>query len=492
MEVLLSMDKLFKLKENGTKVSTELIAGLTTFFAMSYIIFVNPAMLSQRTAEGVSVLVPYGGVFLATIIAAAIGTLIMGLFANVPYAQAPGMGLNAFFVYTVCGPVLGFTWQQALAMVFICGIVNVIITVTKLRKAIIKSIPVGLQNAIGGGIGIFIAYIGIKNAGLLKFTSDPGKYLQFGEGGTVVADASAVPALVDLTAPSVQLALIGLLITIVLLVLKVKGAILIGIIATTLIGIPYGVVDLDSVKGVSLTSGLSESFSELGETFGAAFGDKGMGSLFSDTSRIPLVLMTIFAFSLSDTFDTIGTFIGTGRKTGIFSAEDEKAMESSSGFKSKMDKALCADAVATSIGAIFGTSNTTTYVESAAGIGAGGRTGLTSVTTALLFIACIFIYPFAGLVPAAATAPALIVVGIMMLSAFKEITWDNLDEAIPAFFAGIFMAFCYSISYGIAAGFIFYVIVKVCKRQFKDMHPILLASTFLFLLNFVILAIIEK
>ncbi len=215
-----------------------------------------------------------------------------------------------------------------------------------------------------------------------------------------------------------------------------------------------------------------------------------MLSLFNDAAKIPLVLMTIFAFSLSDTFDTIGTFIGTGRRSGIFSAEDEKTMETSTGFKSKMDRALFADAIATSVGAIFGTSNTTTYVESAAGIGAGGRTGLTSLTTAVLFFACIFLAPVAGIVPAAATAPALIVVGIMMMASFKEIKWDDLNEAIPAFFAGIFMALCYSISYGIAAGFIFYCLVKLCKGQFKEVHPILVVSTVLFFLNFIILAII--
>ena len=470
------MDKFFQLKENGTKVSTEIVAGFTTFFAMSYIIFVNPAMLSQTG-------IPWGAVFLATIIASVIGTLVMGLFANVPYAQAPGMGLNAFFTYTVVF-ALGFSWQQALAMVFLCGIINIIITVTRIRKEIIKSIPVSLQNAIGGGIGIFIAYIGVKNAGLINFTSDPGTYALL-DSGTVIASASAVPALVEFTTPGVLLAVIGLVLTIVLLVLKVKGAISLGIFGTTLIGIPMGVVD---VSGIGATTGVGQAFAELGTTFGAAFGPEGMLSLFADASKIPLVLMTIFAFSLSDTFDTIGTFIGTGRRSGIFSAEDEKMMHSGSGFKSKMDRALFADAIATSIGAVFGTSNTTTYVESAAGIGAGGRTGLTSVVTALLFIASIFLAPVAGIVPAQATAPALIVVGIMMLASFKEIKWDELEEAIPAFFAGIFMALCYSISYGIATGFIFYCVVKICKREFKEVHPILVVSTLLFILNFIILA----
>jgi len=472
------MDKFFKLQENGTKTSTEIIAGLTTYFAMSYIIFVNPSVLSQTG-------MPWGAVFLATIIAAAVGTLVMGLFANVPYAQAPGMGLNAFFTYTVCFG-LGFTWQQALSMVFICGIINVIITVTKIRKSIIKSIPVAMQNAIGGGIGIFIAYIGIKDAGLLSFTSDPGNYAIL-TGGTVVANAGTVPALVTLNNPTVLLGLIGLALIVIMLILKIRGAILIGIIATTLIGIPMGVVD---VSKIGVTTGIAESFADLGTTFGVIFTNQGMGSLFADPAKIPLVLMTIFAFSLSDTFDTIGTFIGTGRRTGIFSEEDERAMESSTGFKSKMDRALFADSIATSIGAIIGTSNTTTYVESAAGIGAGGRTGLTSVVTALLFIASIFLAPVAGIIPAAATAPALIVVGIMMMSSFKEIKWDDLEEAIPAFFAGVFMAFCYSISYGIAAGFIFYCLVKICKGQLKEVHPILLVATLLFIANFVILAFI--
>lgn len=477
------MEKFFKLKENNTNISTELMAGITTFFAMAYIIFVNPSMLSLAgTADNP---MPAGAIFLATIIASAIGTLVMGLFANVPYAQAPGMGLNAFFTFTVCG-ALGFTWQQALAMVFICGMINILITITKVRKLIIKAIPESIQNAIGGGIGIFVAYIGIKNAGLINFTSDPGTYTLF-DSGTVVASSSAVPALVNFNTPGVLLSVIGIAIMAVLLILNVKGAIIIGIVATTIIGIPMGVVDLSAI---GTSTGLGESFGQLGQTFGVAFGSKGLLSLFSDSSKIPLVLMTIFAFSLSDTFDTIGTFIGTGRRSGIFSAEDQKALEDGSGFKSKMDKALFADSIATSIGAILGTSNTTTYVESAAGIGAGGRTGLTSVVTAVLFLLSMFLAPLIGVVPTQATAPALILVGIMMLSSFKEIKWDDLEEAIPAFFAAIFMALCYSISYGIATGFIFYCIVKVCKGKTKEIHPILWVSTGLFILNFIILAIL--
>ena len=451
------MNKFFKLKENGTNVSTEIMAGLTTFFAMSYIIVVNPGILAKSGME-------WGAVFLATIISAIVGTLVMGLVANVPYAQAPGMGLNAFFVYTVCFG-LGFTWQQALSMVFICGILNIIITVTKIRKYIIKAIPLSLQHAIGGGIGIFVAYIGFLNVGMVDF------------GG-------GVPALPTLNQPVFWVFLIGLALIAILLVLKVKGAILIAIAATTIIGIPFGVTTLGE------TISFTEACQQLPTTFLAIFKEGGIISLFTDMSKLPLVLITIFSFSISDTFDTIGTFIGTGRRSGIFSEEDEKAMESGAGFKSKMDKALFADATATSIGALFGTSNTTTFVESAAGIGAGGRTGLTSVVTAICFALSAFFATFVSAVPSAATAPALVAVGVMMMSSFKDIDWSDFDEALPAFFAGIFMALCYSISYGIAAGFIFYVIVKVCKGKIKEINPILWACTGLFVLNFVLLALL--
>lgn len=475
------MEKFFQLKKHGTTVSTEIIAGITTFFAMAYIIFVNPSMLSQTG-------MPSGAIFLATIIASAVGTLVMGLFANVPYAQAPGMGLNAFFTFTVCFQ-LNFSWKQALAMVFLCGLINVLITVTKIRKLIIKAIPESLQNAISGGIGIFIAYIGIKNAGLLEFTADPGTYVAL-DGGTVVANSSIVPGLVKFNTPEIILGLVGIAIMLILLILKVKGAVILGIIATTIISIIMNIcMGTNPFEGLSFTAGLTDSFNQLGDTFGAAFGKEGIQSLFSDASKIPLVLMTIFAFSLSDTFDTLGTFIGTGKRTGIFDDADERALQESTGFKSKMDKALFADSIATSIGAIFGTSNTTTYVESAAGIGAGGRTGLTAVVTAILFLLSIFLAPFVGIVPSQATAPALIAVGIMMMASFKDIQWTEFDEALPAFFASIFMGLCYSISYGIAAGFLFYCIVKICKRKTNEVHPILWVSTGLFVLNFIILAI---
>ncbi|MBS4749907.1 NCS2 family permease [Granulicatella sp. zg-ZJ] len=484
------MEKFFKLSQHNTTVATEIIAGFTTFFAMSYILFVNPAILSLTG-------MPSQAVFLSTIIASAISTLIMGLFANVPYALAPGMGLNAFFTFTVVFS-LGFSWQQALAMVFLCGMFNILITVTKIRKLMIKSIPESLQHAIGAGIGVFVAYIGVKNANFLAFLSDSGSILSVNNAPyqatatvngvqSVVSGGGIVPELVKFTNPTSLLALFGLIFTIILMVKQVRGAILVSIITTTIIGILTGIV---TVGHIDFAAGIGTAFSELGTTFGAAFGSEGLLSLFSDTSKLPTVLLTIFAFSLSDVFDTIGTFIGTGRRTGIFSEEDERALENSSGFSSKMDKALFADAIGTSIGAVFGTSNTTTYVESAAGIGAGGRTGLTSVVTALLFVVSTLAAPLVSIVPAAATAPALIIVGILMMSSFADINWTNFEEAVPAFFASVFMGFAYSISYGIAAGFIFYVIVKCVSGKIKEIHPIVWLSTALFIANFIILALI--
>ncbi len=463
------MEKFFELKKHGTNVPTEIMAGFTTFFAMSYILFVNPTLLSSTG-------MPRGGVYMATILSAFIGTLFMGLFANVPYAVAPGMGLNAFFTYTVVMQ-LGFTWQQALAMVFICGVINIIITITNIRKAIIAAIPESLQHAIGGGIGCFIAYLGLVNAGIVHNTPSDAA------GSTAL-----IPTLGSFANPVVQVSLIGLVITIVLLLLNVKGAILIGILSSTLIGL-LPVFSVTSFTGNEANS-FSEIFAGLGQTFGAAFGKEGIQSLFTQgATKTVIALVTIFSFSLSDTFDTIGTFIGTGRNSGIFTEEDERLMQEKAGFSTRLDKALFADSIATSIGALFGTSNATTYVESTAGIGAGGRTGLTSVVVAILFALCTFIGPLAGAVPAAATAPALIIVGIMMLSSFAQLLWEDFAEAVPAFFAAIFMAFSYSISHGIAFGFFAYILVKVAKGKAKEIHPILWVSSILFILNYILIAI---
>ncbi len=464
------LEKFFKLKEHGTNVRTEVIAGLTTFITMAYIIFVNPNTLSIAKMD-------WGSVFVATIIAAAIGTLIMGLYANVPFAQAPGMGLNAFFTFTVCLG-LGYPWQQALAIVFICGLINILITVTKVRKMIINAIPESLQYAISGGIGLFIAYIGIKQAHFLTFTSEHVNITENIPNVKVVA-RDIIPALTNFRDPVAQIALIGLVITVVLMLLRVKGSILIGILATTVIGIPLGVTNIDLSGASFLPPSLAPTFLKL-----------DIAGLFADPAKLFQVFTVILAFSLSDTFDTIGTFLGTGRKSGIFDQKDEDALHSGKGVSSKLDKALIADATATSIGALFGTSNTTTYVESAAGIAAGGRTGLTSVVTGVLFLACLFIAPFAGMVPGAATAPALIVVGILMMESIAKVRWEEFEDAASAFFTAVVMPFTYSIANGVAAGFIFFVITKLAKGKAKEIHPIMYVVSILFVLNFVINAVV--
>ena len=297
------MDKFFKLKENGTDVKTELMAGLTTFLTMAYILFVNPSILAAAGMDK-------NAVFVATIIAAAIGTLVMGLVANVPFAQAPGMGLNAFFTFTVVLG-LGFTWQQTLAMVFICGIINIIITTTKIRKMIIQAIPHSLQYAISGGIGLFIAFLGIKQAHFLTFTGEAAN--QIASSGDSSIFNSVNLAMTDFKDPAALLALIGLVITLILMLLKFKGAILLGILLTTVVGIFMGVTQVPDFSQISFgIPSIEPTFFKL-----------DFVGLFSDPSKISLVLITIFAFSLSDTFDTIGTFLGTGRKAGIFDGNDE-------------------------------------------------------------------------------------------------------------------------------------------------------------------------
>jgi adenine/guanine/hypoxanthine permease len=479
------MEKFFHLKENGTNAARECVAGLTTFVAMAYAIFVIPATLTLAgTADNP---LPYGGVFLAVIISSAVATLVMGLYANVPYALAPGIGLSSFLTYTVCAS-LGFTWQEAFAMVFLCGLINLFITVTNIRKMVLIAIPDDLQIAIGGGIGVFIAYVGIKNAGFLTFTMKSGTYDTI--QGDVVGKGLTVPALSSFDNPHILLAAAGFVILSVLLLKKVKAGILLAIAATTLLGIFTGVTDL---SGLSITGGLAESFSQLRDMFLVALGSEGLGSLFSDPARIPTVVMTVFAFSLSDIFDTIGMFLGTGRQSGIFSDREMALLRSSKQNKeksrTKIEKALFADAVGTLTGSLLGCSNVTTYLESTAGIGAGGRTGLSSVVTAGLFLSCIVLAPVVGLVPAQATAPVLIMVGIMMLSSFKNIDWADLSKAIPAFFAAIFMALCYNISYGIATAFIFYCITQATIGKAREVSPVLWVCSGLFLLNFVLLAL---
>lgn len=468
----------FGLKERGTTIPTELLAGLTTFFTMAYIIIVNPLILSGTGMN-------QGAVFTATILAAVAGTLIMGLFANVPYAQAPGMGLNAFFAFSVVGG-MALPWQQALAIVFFCGILNIIITVTKIRKMIILAIPESLQYAISAGIGLFIAYIGFKNAHFLDFITNGSDILfssvKDGKIMTVVS-GNIVPELVKFNNYGSIVALCGLVITAVLMVKKVRGAILLGILFSTVLWY--------AGNASSFTAQFSKltAASFLPPSLAPTAFQLDLVGLFKDhADKIFSIFAVILAFSLTDTFDTIGTFLGTGRAAGIFDKKDDTALRTGKGFSSRMDKALVADASATSIGSLLGTSNVTTYVESASGIGAGGRTGLTSVFVSVFFLLCLFIAPFVLMVPAVATAPALIIVGILMMSAASNINWGSLEDAIPSFMTAVIMPFSYSISNGIAAGFIFFTLIKLVTGKRKDLHPIMYIVCALFLINYIFTA----
>ncbi|CAK1224738.1 MULTISPECIES: NCS2 family permease [Fructobacillus] len=483
------MQSFFKLKENNTTVRREVVAGITTFVSMAYIFFLNPQILGQTG-------MPALAVFVAAIIVAVFGTLAMGLYANVPFALAPGIGMQAYFTYTIVFG-FGFKWQQALAIVFLVGILDVIITLTHGRQAIVKAIPTELKAAIGGGLGVFVTYIGLKNAGFINFVIDGNNLITVNDkaynGGSVhgpltslLASGGVTPELTKFTQSPALLALIGLLLLTFMLIKKVPGAFLITLVATTLIGIPMGVTDVH----MSAATSLPHAFSEFSSTFGAAFGPHGMQSLFGTWQKTILAVVTIFAMGLTGLFDAIGTLIGIGNQTGIFSKEDQEAFVADNSFNSKMDKALVVDTFTTTLAGAVGTSNTTTFIESATGVAAGGRTGLANVVTSVGFLLMLFLAPLVSIVPTAAIAPLLIVVGIMMMAEFKKIDWADLAVALPAFFTSIFMAFSYSISYGIAAGFIFYIVVKIAQKQFKTLSPILLVITAFFLINFILIAII--
>lgn len=451
------LEKIFKLKENKTSILTELIAGLTTFMAISYIIFINPAILSNTGMD-------YNSVYVATILASMIGTLIMGLFANVPYVQSAGLGLNALFTYTICG-TLGFTWQQGLAMVFICGVINVLVTLTNVRKKVIKAIPEFMQDAITVGIGLFITYIGIKSAGLIEFSVSAVT-------NGIAASADVVPQLANFDTNEVVLALIGLVITAILVSRKVKNPYLISIGLTTVIGLFMGVTKLPDFSSYELIPSLSPTFLQL-----------DFAGLLTAKSGIVVVIMTIFTLVISDLFDTIGTFIGTGKKSGIFKVDNNGNMPK------KLEKALICDSSTTIIGALLGTSNVTTYVESSVGIDAGGRTGLTAVFAGLCFGLSLFLAPIVACVPMAAIAPILIFVGVSMLENIIKIDLKDAMIAIPSFFIIIMMPLSYSITTGIQFGFIFYIIVNIVNGKRKDVSPIIYIFSLLFIIDFIYRAI---
>lgn len=451
------LEKLFQLKENKTTVFTEVIAGITTFMAMSYIIFVNPSILSEAGMD-------YNSVYVATILASMIGTLLLGIVANVPYVQSAGLGLNALFTYTICG-TLGFTWQQALAMVFICGIINLLITVTKVRKKIIKAIPEFMQEAITVGIGLFITYIGLRSSGFIEFS------VSFVEGGIAKA-SDVVPQLAIFNNKEVILSLIGLFITGILVSRKTKNAYLISIVLTTIIGFFLNVTKVPDFSNYSFIPSIAPTFLKL-----------DFQGLFTAKAGFVVVIMTLFTLVISDLFDTIGTFIGTGKKAGIFKLDKNDNMSPN------LEKALICDSTATIIGSLLGTSNVTTYVESSVGIEAGGRTGLTAVSAAICFGLCLLLAPLVACVPASAIAPILIFVGISMMENILKIDWKDILIAIPTFFIIVMMPLAYSITTGIQFGFVFYILVNIFNKKAKEISPVVYIFTILFIINFIYQAI---
>ena len=408
------LERLFKLSENKTTFRTEILAGVTTFLTMCYIIIVNPMILSETGMD-------HGAVFVATCLAAAIGCLVMGIVANYPIALAPGMGLNAYFTYSVCLG-MGVPWQTALAAVFVSGIIFIAISMFKIREAIVNAIPMSLKLAIGGGIGLFLALIALKNAGV------------------IVDNPATLVGLGDLKQPTVLLALLGFLMVVVMHHFKVRGAIIISILVLT---------------AISTALGLSEFKGVVGEipSIAPTFMQMDFEGLFTAS-----LIGVIFVFFLVDLFDSTGTLVGVSHRAGLL--QDGKLP--------RLKKARFAGSSAIVAGAALGTSSTTPYIESSAGVAAGGRTGLTAVIVGLLFIACLFLAPLAQSVPGFATAPALLFVGVLMIQGIVHIDWDDITEAVPAFLTVVFMPFTYSIADGIAMGFISYALIKLLTGKAKS------------------------
>ena len=431
------MEKFFKLKENNTNVKTEVVAGITTFMTMAYILAVNPLILSETGMDP-------GGVFTATALAATIATLIMALYAKYPFGLAPGMGLNAFFTYSVVMR-MGKSWEFALTAVLIEGIIFVLLSFINVREAIFNSIPVNLKNAVSAGIGLFVAFIGLAGSGI------------------IVAGSGTLLGLGDLTSGAPVVCIIGLAVTGLLLAKNVKGALLIGILVSTLVGIPLGVTIIP--ENFSSILSLPPSVKDV------AFKFVGFNEIFSLD-----MLIVVFTFLFVDIFDTVGTLAGVASKADMLD-EDGKLP--------RVGKALMADAVGTIAGACLGTSTVTTFVESASGVAEGGRTGLTALSTAGMFALALFFAPLFTMIPAAATAPALIIVGLFMISSISKIDFSDFTEAIPAFLTITMMPFAYSIAEGIVFGMVSYVILKAITGRFKEISLTMWILSFLFIVRII-------
>ncbi len=455
------MDKFFKLSERNTNIKTEFIAGLTTFLAIAYILPVNTMMLSETG-------MPSGAIFLATALSSIIATLIMGLYANYPVALAPGMGVNAFFTYTVVLFGFGFTWQEGLSIVFISGIMFLIVSATGLREYIIKAIPNDLKYAVGAGIGFFITFLGLKNAGI------------------VISSGATIVALGDFTHPTVLLSIITLIITIILYVRGNKFAIFLGMILSVLLGLILSTMGVENMPAMNNSTSYND-LASISETFGVAFSH--IGSVLSRKEG----WIAIFTFLFIDFFDTTGTLLAVGKQANLVD---------SNGNLVDGNKALMADSVGTVAGSVLGTSTITSFVESIAGIETGGRTGLTSVFTALFFFLAIFLYPvlslvngifipsyagMEGVVLSPVTSPALIMVGALMINSLRSINWDDIAVTFATFFTILFMVLSFSISDGISIGFITYTIIMIATGRRKELSPAMIVLSILFSLRFALI-----
>lgn len=429
LKTIQMLERIFKLKENGTNVRTELLAGITTFVTMAYILAVNPFILGSTGMQS-------GALFTATALAAVIGTICMALIANIPVAQAPGMGLNAFFAYTVVG-TMGYPWQFALTAVFIEGIVFLILTATNIRELIVNNIPKTLKSAIPAGIGLFITFIGLQNSGI------------------IVGHSSTLVTLGNFSNPSVWIALFGILLVGILTVYNIKGSILIAVCASTILGIFAGVTHLPEGNIVSSPPSIEPIFAKF---------------VWKDIFTKDMLII-VFTFLFVNLFDTIGTLWAVASKAGLITKD---------GSFPKVRKALFSDAIATTFGAVLGVSTVTSYVESASGVSSGGRTGLTAISTAVMFILALFFAPLFLMVPAAATTPALVIVGLFMMSSILEINFKDFTESLPAFMTIVMMPFAYSIAEGIVFGVISFVIIKIAAKQHKDISLTMLIIALIF------------
>lgn len=435
------LNRIFKLNEKNTTIKTEVVAGITTFLSVAYILAVNPNILAEAGMNP-------SAVFLATALSAAVGSIIMGLLANYPITLAPGMGVNALFTYTVC-LTMGYSWSAALAAVLISGVFFVLISATGIRKKVIDAIPVQLKLAIGAGIGFFIAFIGLKNSGII--VSNPATFVGMG----------------DFSQPTVLLAVVGLILTIVFVIKKVPAAVFVGMVFTAIIGIVLGMFGVADMPHLPTSMALQLDTGAIGSCFG------GIGELFSKPFN---AVMIIFSFLFVDFFDTAGTLVAIGNRIGLVKENGEVE---------NVEKALLADSIGTVFGAIMGTSTVTSVSESLAGVGVGGCTGLSACTSGILFILSIFISPLIlSVITNAVTAPALIIVGVMMAQQLAGIEWDDMVSSVSAFITIIAMILTYSISNGIAFGFIAYTVAMIGANKTKEIHPTVWALMIIFVLYF--------